>query len=106
MLQTAYIFRKFHANLKNIFFNFALCIVYCVIFVETKHNMTHLTTYQMFQYQRYGNILIDGSRSTTNPYDPALLPKNYDYEDDDYTFTRWVENNAELELLKNEVYED
>ena len=85
---------------------FALCIVYCVIFVETKHNMTHLTTYQMFQYQRYGNILIDGSRSTTNPYDPALLPKNYDYEDDDYTFTRWVENNAELELLKNETYED
>ena len=68
--------------------------------------MTHLTTYQMFQYQRYGNILTDGSRSTTNPYDPALLPKNYDYEDDDYTFTRWVENNAELELLKNETYED
>jgi hypothetical protein len=60
----------------------------------------------MFQYQRYGNILIDGSRSATNPYDPALLPKNYDYEDDDYTFTRWVEKNAELELLKNELYED
>ena len=68
--------------------------------------MTHLTTYQMFQYQRYGNILIDGNRSITNPYDPALLPKNYDYEDDDYTFTCWVENNAELELLKNELYED
>ena len=68
--------------------------------------MTHLTTYQMFQYQRYGNILIDGSRSITNPYDPALLPKNYDYEDDDYTFTRWVENQSELELLKNEHYED
>ncbi len=27
-------------------------------------------------------------------------------EDDDYTFTRWVENNAELELLKNEDYEN
>ena len=44
--------------------------------------------------------------STQNPYDPKLLPKNYDYEDDDYTFTRWVENNAELELLKTEQYED
>jgi hypothetical protein len=60
----------------------------------------------MFQYQRYGNILIDESRSTTNPYDPALLPKNYDYEDDDYTFTRWIENQSELELLKTEIYED
>ena len=68
--------------------------------------MTHLTTYQKFQYQRYGNILLQGDSSTQNPYDPRLLPKNYDYEDDDYTFTRWVENNAEQELLKTEVYED
>jgi hypothetical protein len=68
--------------------------------------MTHLTTYQLFQYQRYGNILLQGDRSTSNPYDPELLPKNYDYEDDDYTFTRWVEKNAELELLKTEHYED
>lgn len=68
--------------------------------------MTHLTTYQMFQYQRYGSILTDGNRSTQNPYDPALLPKNYDYEDDDYTFARWMENQTELELLKTEVYED
>jgi len=60
----------------------------------------------MFQYQRYGSILTDGNRSIQNPYDPALLPKNYDYEDDDYTFTRWVENQTELELLKTEVYED
>ena len=31
---------------------------------------------------------------------------NYDYEDDDYTFARWMENQSELELLKNELYED
>lgn len=68
--------------------------------------MTHLTTYQMFQYKVYGNILLHDGSSTQNPNDPRLLPKNYDYEDDDYTFTRWVENNAELELLKNELYED
>ena len=68
--------------------------------------MTHLTTYQMFQYKVYGNILLHDGSSTQNPYDPRLLPKNYDYEDDDYTFTRWIENQAELELLKTEVYED
>ena len=68
--------------------------------------MTHLTTYQVFQYHVYGNILLQDGSSTQNPHDPRLLPKNYDYEDDDYTFTRWVENNAELELLKNELYED
>ena len=68
--------------------------------------MTHLTTYQMFQYKVYGNILLHDGSSTQNPYDPRLLPKNYDYEDDDYTFTRWMENNAELELLKTEQYED
>ena len=68
--------------------------------------MTHLTYYQKFQYQRYGNILLHDGSSTQNPNDPRLLPKNYDYEDDDYTFTRWMENNAELELLKTEQYED
>ena len=68
--------------------------------------MTHLTTYQMFQYKVYGNILLHDGSSTQNPNDPRLLPKNYDYEDDDYTFTRWIENQAELELLKTEVYED
>lgn len=68
--------------------------------------MTHLTTYQMFQYKVYGNILLHDGSSTQNPHDPRLLPKNYDYEDDDYTFTRWVENQTELELLKNELYED
>ena len=68
--------------------------------------MTHLTTYQKFQYQRYGNILLHDGSSTQNPNDPRLLPKNYDYEDDDYTFARWIENQAELELLKTEVYED
>ena len=68
--------------------------------------MTHLTTYQMFQYKVYGNILLHDGSSTQNPHDPRLLPKNYDYEDDDYTFARWMENNAELELLKNELYED
>jgi hypothetical protein len=68
--------------------------------------MTHLTTYQMFQFERFGTILLQDGSSTQNPYDPKLLPKNYDYEDDDYTFTCWVENNAELELLKNELYED
>lgn len=60
----------------------------------------------MFQYKVYGNILLHDGSSTQNPYDPRLLPKNYDYEDDDYTFARWMENNAELELLKTEVYED
>ena len=68
--------------------------------------MTHLTTYQKFQYQRYGNILLHDGSSTQNPNDPRLLPKNYDYEDDDYTFARWVENQSELELLKTELYED
>ena len=68
--------------------------------------MTHLTTYQMFQYKIYGNILLQDGSSTQNPNDPRLLPKNYDYEDDDYTFTRWLENQSELELLKTEVYED
>jgi hypothetical protein len=68
--------------------------------------MTHLTTYQMFQYKVYGNILLHDGSSTQNPNDPRLLPKNYDYEDDDYTFTRWIENQTELELLKTEVYED
>jgi hypothetical protein len=68
--------------------------------------MTHLTTYQMFQYKVYGNILLHDGSSTQNPYDPRLLPKNYDYEDDDYTFTRWIENQSELELLKTEIYED
>jgi len=68
--------------------------------------MTHLTNYQKFQFERFGTILLQDGSSTQNPYDPKLLPKNYDYEDDDYTFTRWVENNAELELLKNELYED
>ena len=61
--------------------------------------MTHLTNYQKFQYQRYGNILLQDGSSTQNPNDPRLLPKNYDYEDDDYTFTRWVENQSELELF-------
>ena len=60
----------------------------------------------MFQYKVYGNILLQDGSSTSNPYDPRLLPKNYDYEDDDYTFTRWIENQTELELLKNELYED
>jgi hypothetical protein len=60
----------------------------------------------MFQYKVYGNILLHDGSSTQNPYDPRLMPKNYDYEDDDYTFTRWIENQAELELLKTEVYED
>lgn len=60
----------------------------------------------MFQYKVYGNILLHDGSSTQNPNDPRLLPKNYDYEDDDYTFTRWIENQAELELLKTEVYED
>ena len=68
--------------------------------------MTHLTTYQKFQYQRYGNILLQGDSSTQDPYNALLLPKNYDYEDDDYTFARWVENQSELELLKTELYED
>ena len=68
--------------------------------------MTHLTSYQVFQYRVYGNILLQDGSSTQNPHDPRLLPKNYDYEDDDYTFTRWVENQSELELLKNELYED
>jgi len=68
--------------------------------------MTHLTTYQMFQYKVFGDIVLNDGTITRNPYDPRLMPKNYDYEDDDYTFTRWVENNAELELLKNELYED
>jgi hypothetical protein len=63
--------------------------------------MTHLTNYQKFQFERFGTILLQDGSSTQNPYDPKLLPKNYDY-----TFTRWVENNAELELLKNELYED
>jgi len=60
--------------------------------------MTHLTNYQKFQFERFGTILLQDGSSTQNPYDPKLLPKNYDYEDDDYTFTRWVENNAELVL--------
>jgi len=88
------------------FYTFALCIVNCSRFVQTKHKMTHLTTYQKFQYQRYGNILLPNGSSTQNPNDPQLLPKNYDYEDDDYTFTRWVENQSELELLKTQDYEN
>ena len=60
----------------------------------------------MFQYKVYGNILLHDGSSTQNPNDPRLLPKNYDYEDDDYTFARWIENQTELELLKNELYED
>ena len=60
----------------------------------------------MFQYKIYGNILLHDGSSTQNPNDPRLLPKNYDYEDDDYTFTRWVENQTELELIKNELYEN
>lgn len=60
----------------------------------------------MFQYKVYGNILLQDGSSTQNPYDPRLMPKNYDYEDDDYTFARWMENQSELELLKNELYED
>jgi hypothetical protein len=60
----------------------------------------------MFQYKIYGNILLQDGSSTQNPNDPRLLPKNYDYEDDDYTFTRWVENKSELELIKNELYEN
>lgn len=89
------------------YFNtFALCIVNCSRFVQTKHKMTHLTTYQKFQYQRYGNILLPDGSSTQNPNDPQLLPKNYDYEDDDYTFSCWVENQSELELLKTQDYEN
>ena len=57
--------------------------------------MTHLTTYQKFQYQRYGNILLQDGSSTQNPNDPRLLPKNYDYEDDDYTFALWVDSTFE-----------
>ena len=84
--------------------HFVLCKV--VSLCKQTHKMTHLTTYQMFQYKVYGNILLQDGSSTSNPYDPRLLPKNYDYEDDDYTFTRWIENQTELELLKNELYED
>ena len=68
--------------------------------------MIHLTTYQKFQFERFGNILLPDGSSTQNPNDPQLLPKNYDYEDDDYTFTLWVENQSELELLKTQDYEN
>ena len=86
------------------YFNtFALCIVNCSRFVQTKHKMTHLTTYQKFQFERFGNILLQDGSSTQNPYDPKLMPENYDYEDDDYTFERWLDYQS---FLKIQDYEN
>ena len=64
--------------------------------------MTHLTTYQKFQFERFGNILLQDGSSTQNPYDPKLLPENYDYEDDDYTFNRWAEYQYNLKMQEYE----
>jgi hypothetical protein len=65
--------------------------------------MTHLTNYQKFQFERFGNILLQDGSSTQNPYDPKLMPENYDYEDDDYTFERWLDYQS---FLKIQDYEN
>jgi hypothetical protein len=65
--------------------------------------MTHLTNYQKFQFDRFGNILLQDGSSTQNPYDPKLMPENYDYEDDDYTFERWLDYQS---FLKIQDYEN
>ena len=64
--------------------------------------MTHLTTYQKFQFERFGTILLQDGSSTQNPYDPKLLLENYDYEDDDYTFNRWAEYQYNLKMQEYE----
>ena len=65
--------------------------------------MTHLTNYQKFQFERFGTILLQDGSSTQNPYDPKLMPENYDYEDDDYTFERWLDYQS---FLKIQDYEN
>ena len=64
--------------------------------------MTHLTNYQKFQFERFGNILLQDGSSTQNPYDPKLMPENYDYEDDDYTFERWLDYQSFLKIQDHE----
>jgi hypothetical protein len=64
--------------------------------------MTHLTNYQKFQFERFGNILLQDGSSTQNPYDPKLMPENYDYEDDDYTFERWLDYQSFLKIQEYE----
>ncbi len=67
-----------------------------------KTQMTHLTNYQKFQFERFGNILLQDGSSTQNPYDPKLMPENYDYEDDDYTFERWLDYQSFLKIQEYE----